>query len=487
MSKTRTLRLFFIALLLGQATCYGPFQHRSESEQSDELHFTNTAEADAADGEDKAKGLILITVDTLRADMLGTYGHPEVQTPTFDRLAEEGQLFKTAIAQSSTTTPSHASLFTSLYLHDHNVYSNFEALGRSPPTIAQLLQEQGYETFAMVNMRHLNPEVAKLSRGFDTYIRSGYMRRAEENVERFLEWVDENEGKPFFAWLHIVDVHTPYQPPAPYDRLYYDRDEKDPRDRSLQKMWPLLPRHMSDHPFFRDWLAGITDTEWVIAQYKGAITYVDDQIGRLVDELEERGRLDQTGIIVTSDHGENLGDHDMYFVHTGLYDSTIHVPLITYFPGAEEVGVVVEDVVELVDVMPTALEYLGVAPPPRIRGRSLWPQVRGEDEGGERVAIAEHAGRNLVALRSARYKYIRHQRTKRLQPSYPFVRGQEELYDLLTDRRELIDISDDRPDVLERFREILRERREESFDMSIGQASLTGDTIEVLKALGYVQ
>ena len=103
------------------------------------------------------------------------------------------------------------------------------------------------------------------------------------------------------------------------------------------------------------------------------------------------------------------------------------------------------------------------------------------------MAISEHAGKTLVALRSARYKYIRHQRTKRLQPSYPFVRGQEELYDLLTDRRELIDISHDRPDVLEMFRGILRERREGRFDISIGQASLTEDTVEVLKALGYVQ
>jgi arylsulfatase A-like enzyme len=149
--------------------------------------------------------------------------------------------------------------------------------------------------------------------------------------------------------------------------------------------------------------------------------------------------------------------------------------------------VVVEDVVELVDVMPTALEYLGVEPPTRIRGQSLWPQVRGEQPESERVALSEHAGKNLVSLRSARYKYIRHQRTKRLQPSYPFVRGQEELYDLLTDPRELIDIAADRPEVVEMFRSLLQERRETRLDMSIGQASLTGDTLDVLKSLGYVQ
>ena len=126
------------------------------------------------------QGLILITIDTLRADFLGAYGHPRVQTPHLERLASGGQLFRTAIAQSSTTTPSHTSLMTSLYLHDHNVYSNFEAVGENPSTLAQILQQEGYETFAMVNMRHLNPEVSNLGAGFDTFVRSGNMRRAEE-------------------------------------------------------------------------------------------------------------------------------------------------------------------------------------------------------------------------------------------------------------------------------------------------------------------
>ena len=130
---------------------------------------------------------------------------------------------------------------------------------------------------------------------------------------------------------------------------------------------------------------------------------------------DARGILDSTAMVVTSDHGECLGEHDMYFVHTGLYDSTVRVPLITYFPGSGRAGVEVHEVVELVDIMPTVFEYLEVESPRSIRGRSLWPLIHGQIEP-ERIAITEHAGRNLVALLRSltRYKYIRHLRSKRL-------------------------------------------------------------------------
>lgn len=432
------------------------------------------------------KGLILITIDTLRADYLGAYGHPRVQTPHLERLASGGQLFRTAIAQSSTTTPSHSSLMSSLYLHDHNVYSNFEALGKNPVTIAQVLREQGYDTFAMVNMRHLNPEVSNLGAGFNTFIKSGNMRRAEQSIDEFVKWIDTREGDKYFAWLHLVDVHTPYRPPPPYDRLYYDGDERDPHQRSMDNIWGLLPFHMSDHPYFRTWLAGVRDVDWVIAQYQGAITYVDDQIGRLMDGLEARGLLGSTAMVVTSDHGESLGEHDMYFVHTGLYDDTVRVPLITYFPGAGRAGVEVHEVVELVDVMPTVLDYLDIESPRAIRGRTLWPLIHGQIEP-ERIALSEHAGRNLVALRSARYKYIRHLRTRSLQPSYPFRRGEEELYDLSRDPGEEHNIASARPDLISMFRRELKQRRRQSLDMDVGEAELNEDTIAVLKALGYVR
>lgn len=379
-------------------------------------------------------------------------------------------------------------MMTSLYLQDHKVYSNFEALGDEAATLAEAFQNAGYSTFAMVNMRHMNPEVSGLGRGFDTVIPSGYMRRAGASVDQFLEWLDQAEraDKPFMAFLHFVDCHTPYQPPAPYDRFYYDDNERDPAKSSLADIWPLLPRHMSDHPYFNRWLDGITDVDYVLAQYQGAVTYVDDEVGRLLDALEDRDLVHRTAITFTSDHGESLGEHGMYFVHTGLYDPTVHIPLVMYFPGSGRDGVEVQDIVEHVDIAPTVLEFFRLPAPDPIRGRSLWPLIRGESVAA-RNAFIEHAGRNLVALRSERFKYIRHLRTSYFQPSYPFVEGREELYDLQADPDELNDIASAEPDVIEVFRNKLRQRRREILNLAPGAAEISDDTIEALKTLGYVE
>jgi arylsulfatase len=176
----------------------------------------------------------------------------------------------------------------------------------------------------------------------------------------------------------------------------------------------------------------------------------------------------------------------MYFVHTGLYEPTVHVPLITYFPGAERQGREVRDVVESVDIMPTVLEYFRVAAPPDIRGRSLWPLIRGA-VAPERVAFVEHAGKNLVALRSERYKYIRHLRTNHLQPSYPFQAGKEELYDLHEDPHELNNLVTVRPEVARVFRLAYEERHKARQNRTAGSAEVDKETLEVLRSLGYVR
>lgn len=379
-------------------------------------------------------------------------------------------------------------MMTSLYLQDHNVYSNFEALGSEPTTMAEVFRDAGFDTFAIVNMRHMNPEVSGLGRGFDTVVPSGYMRRAGSSIDAFLDWLDQPERsqRPFFAFLHLVDCHTPYQPPPPYDRFYYDDDERDPRKRSLANIWPLLPKHMSDHPFFNQWLDGITDVDYVLAQYQGAVTYVDDEVGRLLDAMEERDLLHRTAITFTSDHGESLGEHGMHFVHTGLYDPTVHIPLVMYFPGSGRYGVEVRDIVEHVDIMPTVLEYFDLPVPQAIRGQSLWPLIQGEVVQ-PKLAFIEHAGKNLVALRSERFKYVRHLRTNYIQPSYPFVEGREELYDLKDDPRELRDLASQEPELISLFREELKKKRREKLDLRNGRAQLTDETVEILRTLGYVE
>lgn len=439
-----------------------------------------------AGGGERANGVILITVDTLRADYLSCYGHTRVLTPSFDRFAKMGVNFRNTFSQASTTTPSHSSIMTSLYLQDHNVYSNFEALGESPQTLAETFKAAGFGTYAIVNMRHLNPEVGNLAQGFQHFVRSGNMRRAAASFDDLLKWIGDQKGKPFFAWVHLADVHTPYRPPPPYDRFYYDDDEHDPSETSLARIWPTLPKDMSDHPSFQAWLEGITDVQYVLAQYQGAVTYVDDEFGRLIDELDTRGLLQRTAVIVTADHGESLGEHGMYFVHTGLYAATTHIPLLTWFPNDGRHGAEVRDVVESVDIYPTLLEYMGLAPPEHIRGRSLWPLIRGGTLPAK-TAFIEHAGRNLVSLRTDRFAYVKHLRTAYIQPSYTFTNGREELYDLQSDPDEIHDVSKDLPQVTAGFRVELEQRRTDKLNLAIGKAEVTAETTDVLRSLGYVQ
>jgi arylsulfatase A-like enzyme len=243
---------------------------------------------------------------------------------------------------------------------------------------------------------------------------------------------------------------------------------------------------MSDHPSFQAWLSGITDLKFVLAQYQGAVTYVDDEFGRLLDNLERRHILSRTAIVLTADHGESLGEHGMYFVHTGLYDPTTHIPLLTWFPGDGRHGIQVRDIVESVDIFPTLLEYMGLTPPEGIRGRSLWPLMRGGSLP-PKDAYIEHAGHNLVALRSDRYAYVKHLRTAYIQPSYPFTSGREELYDVHDDPEQLHDLSRDRPDLIAQFRAALEQRRHGRLDLAPGKAEVTPETTDVLRSLGYVQ
>ena len=138
--------------------------------------------------------LVLFMPDQLRAESIGCYGHPGAATPVLDGMAAEGVLFEQAITPSAFTLPSHSSIMTGLYLQDHNVYSNFEALGNGPRTMAEILSGRGFSTFAVVNMRHLNPEVGNLAQGFQTYVKSGYFRRASQTIDLFLDWLDEEDG-----------------------------------------------------------------------------------------------------------------------------------------------------------------------------------------------------------------------------------------------------------------------------------------------------
>ena len=472
MARISTLSAFLMVCL---TACFA---------ESDTQHVTASTNATGP------TSVFLVTIDTLRADRLGIYGNSKIKTPHLDQLGQDGAVFLKAFAQSSTTTPSHASLFSGLYARDHQAYSNFESIDKSLPNLATDFGQSGYETMALVNMRHLNPEISGIASHFDTVIKSDGYRNVSDSVDTVMDWMKSRGGdkRPVFVWLHLVDVHTPYKPPAPFDRLYYHGDEHSESHDSLDYIWPSLPDYLADHASFQTWLKNVRDVDWVVAQYDGAVTYVDYHLGRLFKEMETfLGPENPPGWVITSDHGENLGEHGMHFVHTGLYDTTIQVPLIVSLPGYTLDEPRVHDLVELVDVRVTLLDFLGVDFDEQTRGRTLLPLMRGQLAEDKAYVFSEHAGRSLVALRTQDWKYIVHQRNSSVEKSYPFVEGQEELYDLRKDPLERINLASNEIDIIFDFRQKLNSISVLDGFMAGARPEIRANDLEELRALGYVE
>jgi choline-sulfatase len=326
---------------------------------------------------------VLVTLDTTRADRIGAYGARDVDTPAFDRLAAEGVLFEQAVSVAPLTLPAHSSLFTGRFPPEHGVRDNGGFfLGPEQVTLAEVLKARGYRTGAFVGAYVLDARWG-LNQGFDTYFDdfdlsqtralslSAMRRTGNEVVDRVLPWLEQAEGSPFFAWVHLYDAHAPYRPPEPFASKY------------------------RDHP------------------YNGEISFADSQIARIVAELQSRGLYDRSVVIVMGDHGESLGDHGEGAHGFFVYNSTTHVPFVIRAPFSLMQHRRVADPVRTVDVMPTVLDLAGIDPPSPISGVSLVGLLTGAthelglDAYSEAMYPLHHYGwSDLHALRSGRYKVI---------------------------------------------------------------------------------
>jgi arylsulfatase A-like enzyme/Flp pilus assembly protein TadD len=287
------------------------------------------------------KNLLIITVDTLRADRVGCYGG-SLKTPNIDRLAARGVVFRRAFAQATTTLPSHTSLFLGLTPLHHGIHDNTNfVVGTEFLTLAEHLGKAGYATAAFVSGFPLDSRFG-LARGFGLYEEtleehgSGQLfyreRKAEDVLARALEWLTARTG-PWFVWIHIFDPHHPYEPPEPFRSQFRDR------------------------------------------LYDGEVAYVDASLKKLVDEIEARDWVDDTVVVLASDHGEGLGEHGEDTHGFLAYNTTLWVPLILCAPGWKPARV--DQVAALVDVFPTACELLALPTPPDLDGVSLAPAAKG--------------------------------------------------------------------------------------------------------------
>ncbi len=331
----------------------------------------------------KPLNVVLIGVDTLRADHLTCYGYGRKTSPNIDRLAQQGVLFENAIAPSPWTLPSFATVFTSLYPSQHGANGARAPMGTGFPTLAEILKEHGYKTGAIINAPYLKRSF-KVDRGFDTYDmppREG--RHADGTTRDALAWIDSLSNEPFLLFVHYFDPHLPYGPPAPYDTIF------DPGYRGKIRS-PFLPKRLP-RVRLRNLLELLdySKQDWhhVEALYDGEIAFTDKAIGDLIEGLRERHLLKETLIVFLSDHGEEFLDHGgLEHGHT-LYNELLHVPLIMVLDGRIPEATRLRRQVRLLDVAPTILDFVGVECNARLEGVSLLPLIE-EGEGGKVNLIA---------------------------------------------------------------------------------------------------
>jgi arylsulfatase A-like enzyme/Tfp pilus assembly protein PilF len=327
--------------------------------------------------------LLLITLDTTRADRLGAYGFTGIETPNLDRLAREGVLFEHAVAAAPLTLPAHSSIFTGKYPPAHGVRDNGGFfLDDRETTLAERLQSRGFETGGFVGAYVLDHKWG-VAQGFKTYFDNFDLtkyqslslgsvdRPGNEVADKALDWLGRMSSSRFFGWVHFYDAHSPYTPPEPFATRY------------------------RDHP------------------YVGEIAFVDSQVGRLLTFLDQHQLVEKTVIVVMGDHGESLGEHGESTHGFFVYQSTMRVPLIIRAPYDLMRGRRVDDVVRGIDILPTTLELLGVKTAERFEGTSVVPLMTGAKRELGLAAYSEaiypryHFGwSDLRALSSGRYKYI---------------------------------------------------------------------------------
>ncbi len=336
-------------------------------------------------GDDEGRpNFILVSIDTLRADHLGVYGYERDTSPQLDSLAAESCLFEWPISQSPTTPVSHISILTSLYPTVHGVTGEADCLAPWRLTLTEHLRESGYRTVAYTDGGFMRGWYG-YSQGFERY--EDRQKGVAKVVELGLAALDAGlAASPFFLFLHCYDVHSPYDSPPPLGQMFVDPDYDGDFFPSVGAL-EAIRRKVRFNPGQGHGLSP-DDIAFMTARYDGGIRYTDYWMGVLARGLAERGILDNTWLIITSDHGEELTEHGSV-MHETLYHTVTQVPLIVRPPGPSRPGRRIEEIVELIDIMPTILELAAVTPACDMQGASLVPLLTGNDDGWKNVAYSE--------------------------------------------------------------------------------------------------
>ena len=398
--------------------------------------------------------ILFLGIDSLRRDHLSCYGYPRLTSPHLDRLAAEGTLFEDSFSPHIPTPPGYAGMLCGRDVFGTDRVSLREKgpIMDAVATLPEMLREQVYKSIGV----GLDTWLVK---GFDEYQGFGGswgpweerpLRKAEELNKVTLPLLDRlAKGKePWLLFLRHMDPHAPYLPPAPFDGMFHQGDPCVAGNRSMEPVFAFKPFA----EFLRSWMPpGITDKEYVIAQYDGEVAYMDACIQQIFERLRALGQWENTLIVVTADHGETLYDHNVFFDHHSLYEPTLMVPMIYHWPGHVPAGKRVRGMVQLMDIVPSIFELMGLralSKKQQFDGKSVWPLARGEaPENYAEMLITECTWMRKHGLRTHEWKFI-----EALEPDFHGL-PRHELYNLISDPAEAVNLAETEPAVLNLLRE----------------------------------
>ncbi|QQR89144.1 MAG: sulfatase [Myxococcales bacterium] len=372
-----------------------------------------------------AKNVVLLIIDTLRADKLKPYNkNSRVQTPVLDTVSDQGAVFTQAHSPENWTKPSVASILTSLYPESHRTKQMESKLSESALLISEIYRKAGYRTGSFIANGHVSDRFG-FKQGWDyytNYIREKKISDAEHVFTEASKWIEKNKDNQFFAFIQTIDPHVPYDPPGEFLQLYDKQDYSG----------PISPRNTSQNQV--DASRGkielsSRDKARLAALYDAEISYHDHHLGEFIEKLKAWGVYDDTVFVITADHGEEFGDHGKYGHGHSVYEELLHVPLSFRFPGVVPKKIAVPHTVSTLDIGPTLLELSGIKEPPTMEGHSLWPYMNQLEPARPSVAFSDFLDNRRV-ITAGRWKLIQRG-----------GRGDASLFDLKTDPAEQHELS----------------------------------------------
>jgi len=420
--------------------------------------------------------VILISIDTLRSDHLGCYGYQRDTSPVIDRFSGDAITFLSTFAQAPSTTMSHASIFTSLLPSHHGAfYSCRTPIPDHQVTMAEMLQQDGYHTASINDGGQIAARFG-FDQGFDNYTSIKHGAPGHSNfihtARRAIDWLRNRDDDRFFLFLHTYHTHHPYTPP----KRFVETMDEGYRGKLPDKISLELLRQVKrgDRQLTR------SDKQHIVTLYDAEIRQMDVGFGLIVDELKKLGLYDDMVLILTSDHGEEFGEHGVMGWHSHtLYDELLSVPLIIKLPGNDFAGTRVTTPVRSIDILPTLLDCLDIPPLAVFEGRSLMDLARGRRESPRPVvARQDHRNPTPVILRSGRWKYYHR----------PGAHKPRILFDLQQDPGETRNAGVEHPEVIDELEQQLADILARRPTVTTGEeVRLPGELEDQLRALGYAE